>query len=128
VRETNPCPVLYCGYEGGVRESTVRRKNLRSDFRGAPAEEATAACGRPGLHIAGQYRRRWDGDDGVIHLGGEAAVVVPAAEYRRPPALQRLASTADGRLQRHCSRSHSRLVNWRDDNGLGCALQRMGMR
>jgi hypothetical protein len=28
----------------------------------------------------------------VIHLGGEAAVVVPVAEYRRLRALERLAS------------------------------------
>ncbi len=28
----------------------------------------------------------------VIHLGGEAAVVVPVAEYRRMRALERLAS------------------------------------
>jgi hypothetical protein len=34
-----------------------------------------------------------DGDShDVIHLGGEAAVVVPMAEYRRLRALERLAS------------------------------------
>jgi hypothetical protein len=31
----------------------------------------------------------------VIHLGGEAAVVVPLAEYRRLRALARLASADD---------------------------------
>jgi len=32
------------------------------------------------------------GSHEVIHLGGEAAVVVPVAEYRRLRALERLAS------------------------------------
>jgi hypothetical protein len=32
----------------------------------------------------------------VIHLGGEAAVVVPVAEYRRLRALEQLASPQDG--------------------------------
>jgi hypothetical protein len=43
------------------------------------ARSSTAASPGPGAHD-------------VIHLGGEAAVVVPLAEYRRLRALARLAS------------------------------------
>jgi hypothetical protein len=35
------------------------------------------------------------GPHDVIHLGGEAAVVVPVAEYRRLLALERLASPTE---------------------------------
>ena len=47
-----PVSVLYCGYEGRARESTLPRKNLYSDFPAHPAEETRVACGQAGLHIA----------------------------------------------------------------------------
>jgi hypothetical protein len=55
------------------------------------------------LSAVGRAGQRWTmaaqpaeplstGSHEVIHLGGEAAVVVPVAEYRRLRALERLAS------------------------------------
>jgi hypothetical protein len=48
--------------------------------------------------MSAQPSERSDGHD-VIHLGGEAAVVVPVDEYRKLKALERRASPG----WRHCS-------------------------
>jgi hypothetical protein len=69
----------------------------------SPATPGGRPRDRPGRRVTGQSSTArsaaeppaGSGAHDVIHLGGEAAVVVPLAEYRRLRALARLASPDD---------------------------------
>jgi hypothetical protein len=81
-------------HQAWPRREPLGASELRQSAAGLSAWHATLGgmTARPAGRSGGNEQSAFHGDHDIIHLGGEAAVVVPVDEYRRLRALESLAS------------------------------------
>lgn len=82
---------------GADGRESLRAADIGAAVAAAPGSSACPATvggmtTQPAGRSGGNEQSAFHGDHDIIHLGGEAAVVVPVDEYRRLRALESLAS------------------------------------